>query len=365
MSKSSTSMSPLHFAMKRVGIIGSGNWGTTIARVIAENLQTQDDFDKTVKMWVFDEIVDGQSLIKIINEKHENVKYLPGYKLPETIIATGDIGEVSRESDYLIFVIPHQFIHETVRDMVGLVKPTAVGISLVKGIAFNEDKIELVTDEIERLLHIRCGSLMGANIANDIAAKEYCESTLAFPDEEVAKVWLRILSCYYFHVEVIADIVGQQVCGTLKNIVALAGGLVDGLGFGQSTKAAILRQGFVETFEFAKFAFPGRGVDVSTMMASCGFGDIVASSYGGRNRLCAEYFAKTGIPFHECEAKLLNGQKLQGTLSAGDVYKLLKMRGALKDFPFFTTMYLIVLQKVKPDQIFHPVGPHLDIDIPV
>ena len=101
------------------------------------------------------------------------------------------------------------------------------------------------------------------------------------------------------------------------------------------------------------------------MMASCGFGDIVASSYGGRNRLCAEYFAKTGIPFHECEAKLLNGQKLQGTLSAGDVYKLLKMRGALKDFPFFTTMYLIVLQKVKPDQIFHPVGPHLDIDIPV
>ena len=122
---------------------------------------------------------------------------------------------------------------------------------------------------------------------------------------------------------------------------------------GQSTKAAILREGFVEIFDFAKMMFPERGVDILTMIESCGFGDIVASSYGGRNRKCAEYFVKSGKSFKECEAELLNGQKLQGTLAAAEVYKILVERKATEKFPLLTTIQLISERKVEPAEIIN------------
>lgn len=350
--------------MKRVGIIGSGNWGTTAARLIAENVQRLDDFDNTVKMWVFDEKVHGESLVKIINTAHENVKYLPGYPLPETIVAYPNVVDVCKTCNYLVFVFPHQFLDETLKDMVGHIREGSVGLSLIKGVSFLNGEIELVTDAIERVLNIKCGGLMGANIANDIANRDYCESTIAFPyDPKIAQDWQRIFNNELFQVRIIEDLACQQLCGTLKNIVATAGGLVDGMGYGQSTKAAILRRGFVECFEFAKWYFPDRGVKLETMMESCGFGDIVASSYGGRNRKCAEYFVKTGKTFKECESDLLNGQKLQGVLAAAEIYKVLKKRNAIKQFPLTATIHLIDLMKAPPQAIFQPHGKHLDLDV--
>jgi glycerol-3-phosphate dehydrogenase (NAD+) len=350
--------------MKQVGIIGSGNWGTTIARVIAENVANQPDFNNSVKMWVFDELINGESLVHIINTRHENVKYLPGFALPETVVAIADLVEVTESSDHLVFVVPHQFLKHVLNKMAGHVRPNAVAISLIKGLTFFDDRIELVSDTVERLLDIKCGSLMGANIANDIAARDYCESTLVAPipdSEESADPWLRILECSYFHVERLADIAGQQLFGTLKNVIAIAGGIVDGLGFGQSSKAAVLRQGLVETYKFGKWVFPERSVQVETMLASCGFGDIVASAYGGRNRLCAEAFAKTGKSFPELEEELLNGQKLAGTVAAAEIFQLLKTKNATKQFPFFTTINMIIQQKVPPKQIFRLIGDHLDL----
>jgi glycerol-3-phosphate dehydrogenase (NAD+) len=348
--------------MKSVGIIGSGNWGTTIARVIAENIAKQAGFDKTVRMWVFDEIVNGESLVTIINTKHENVKYLPGHPLPESIVAIPDVGEVAAQSNLLVFVVPHQFLARTLKGMVGHVRPGSSAITLIKGVTFLGDRIELVSDTIENALSIKCGGLMGANIANDIAARDYCESTLSFPDPETCAVWHRALESPYFHVETISDSVGLQVFGTLKNVIAMAGGLVDGMGYGQSTKAAILRQGLVEMLKFAKWAFPDRGVSVDTILTSCGFGDVVASAYGGRNRKCAEAFAKTGKPFSELETQLLNGQKLAGIVSAEEVYQLVKSKKATKEFPFFTTLWLICIKKVPIKQILQTTGPHLDLD---
>jgi glycerol-3-phosphate dehydrogenase (NAD+) len=348
--------------MKSVGIIGSGNWGTTIARVIAENVDKQPDFDKTVRMWVFDEQVNGESLVNIINAKHENVKYLPGFPLPESIVAIPDVAEVTAKSNLLVFVIPHQFLAGTLKGMIGHVQPGTAAITLIKGVTFLGDRIELVSDTIEKSLSIKCGGLMGANIATDIAARDYCESTLSYPDPDVCAIWHRALESPYFHVETISDVVGLQVFGTLKNVIAMAGGLVDGLGYGQSTKAAILRQGLVEMYKFAKWAFPDRGVSLETILSSCGFGDVVASSYGGRNRKCAEAFAKTGKTFAELEAEMLNGQKLAGIVSAEEVYHLLKTKNARSEFPFFTTVWLICIKKVPVKQILQATGPHLEAE---
>jgi len=198
----------------------------------------------------------------------------------------------------------------------------------------------------------------GCNIANEIARGDYCESTLAFPvkDSPISTNWKKLFENPKFSIRITDDIVLQQLAGTLKNIIAIGGGIIDGLKMGQSTKAAILRVGFLEVYEFAKWYFPGRGVKLETMVESCGFGDIVASSYGGRNRKCAEHFVLTGKSFPECEAELLNGQKLQGTLAAAEIFKVLKVRNAVKQFPLFTTIHMIITNQIKPEEIINYNG---------
>merc|ERR1712227_217079 len=121
-------------APKKVCIVGSGNWGSAIARLVGVNTaRFPERFMKDVNMWVFEEMVDGRKLTEIINTEHENVKYLPGRKLPENIVAKPDISEAALEADLLIFVLPHQFVKRSCAPLVGKLKPGANGLSLIKG----------------------------------------------------------------------------------------------------------------------------------------------------------------------------------------------------------------------------------------
>lgn len=345
--------------MKRLAVIGSGNFGSCMARHCAETIKNMPEMDPVIKMWVFDEVVNGESLVKYINEHHENIKYLPGYNLGENVVAIPNVEDCC-DADFFIFVLPHQFLPGTLRKMAPHVKKTATGCLLTKGITFKDGGIQLLTDTVEEITGIKCGSLMGANIANEIARGDFVESTLAFPNSPERDTWVKLFNSPKFLISVTDDIVLQQLAGTIKNIIAIGGGLIDGLEMGQSTKAAILREGFLEVYEFAKWMFPNRGVSLQTMVESCGFGDIVASSYGGRNRKCAEYFVKTGKPFQQCEAELLNGQKLQGTLASAEVFNILKLRKACKKFPLFSTIALIIDGKLPAAEIIDYKGKHLD-----
>jgi glycerol-3-phosphate dehydrogenase (NAD+) len=99
---------------------------------------------------------------------------------------------------------------------------------------------------------------------------------------------------------------------------------------------------------------------MKTAFANCGFADTVASAYGGRNRLCAEAFVRSGKTFEELEVEVLDGQQLAGIVTTNEIFKLLKARNAQKQFPLFATVYLISQRRVPPDQIFHPLGDHLE-----
>ena len=110
-------------APKKVCIIGSGNWGSAIAKIVGQNTaQYPDLFVKDTPMWVFEEEIKGRKLTEIINTEHENVKYLPGRKLPENIIAVPDITEAAKDADILIVVIPHQFISRSLSPLKGKLK---------------------------------------------------------------------------------------------------------------------------------------------------------------------------------------------------------------------------------------------------
>ena len=261
---------------RRICIVGSGNWGSAISRLVGANAAANPDlFHPTVNMWVFEETVDGKKLTEIINTTHENVKYLPGRKLPENVVAVPDIVEAASGADVLgrdsmmiafvqriyeklglkllkvsnviiintafqcqIFVIPHQFMERALSPLKGKLKEGTVGISLIKGFMIVPGGgIKLMSESITGLLGIPVGVLMGANLAGEVAADQFCETTIAFNgSKEVGSMFKKAFQTDNFRVSVVRDVHGTEMCGALKNIVACGAGFVDGLKLGDNTK---------------------------------------------------------------------------------------------------------------------------------
>ena len=324
---------------KRVVLVGSGNWGSAIARIVGVNVQEHKEFHPAVKMWVFEEMVDGRKLTEIINEQHENTKYLPGFKIPENVVACPDVMETVKDADILIFVLPHQFIRKVCQDINDHVKRGAFGISLIKGIDSSEGGIQLISDVIHKMLHIDMSVLMGANLARDVAKEDFCEATIGSRYTEQGKILKLLFDRPHFRTNVVPDVATVELCGALKNIVAVGAGFCDGLKYGTSTKAAVMRIGLLEMSKFVAIYYGG--VQMSTLLESCGVADLICTSFGGRNRRIAEAFALTGKPIEVLEAELLNGQKLQGPLTAKEVHDVLEEDGRVEEFPLMTAVYRV------------------------
>ena len=268
---------------KKVAIIGSGNWGSAMAKVIGVNCARHSHLDSEVRMWVFEEEVDGRKLSEIINEQHENVKYLPGIKLPENVVAVPDIAEATRGANVLVFVLPHQFLGALCTQIQSNVADDCIGVSLIKGVHFDEEGIVLISDLIKKDMGgMDVSVLMGANLANEVAEGAFSESTIGSVDAASGALLHSIFNDASFQVNVVSDIPGVEVCGALKNVVALGAGFVDGMGLGDNTKAAIIRIGLVEMKRFTQLFFPG--ARDATFFESCGVADLITTCYGGRNR---------------------------------------------------------------------------------
>jgi glycerol-3-phosphate dehydrogenase (NAD+) len=380
----------------KVTVIGSGNWGSTISKIVAENTKAHADvFEEEVQMWVYEEDVevDGQKqkLTSVINEKHENVKYLPGITLPSNLVANPSLQDAVTNSSILVFNLPHQFIAKVCRDLDGHILPFARGISCIKGVNVSDDGVSLFSEWIGDGLGIYCGALSGANIAGEIAQEKWSETTIAYdpppmdnsraptprsgspnpvggdgstPAIEMqhkdargrtSKTRLTPLPAEYppldhdtfktlfhrpyFHVRMVSDVAGVSLGGALKNIVALAAGFVDGKGWGDNAKAAIMRVGLLEMVKFGKEFF-GQTVHTATFTEeSAGVADLITSCSGGRNFRCAKKAVEQGITVQEVEKQDLNGQMLQGTTTAQEVNSFLKARGQEKEYPLFTAVH--------------------------
>ena len=371
--------------------------------MIAENTAAHPDlFEKDVQMWVYEEQVDGKNLTEIINSQHENVKYLPKIPLPHNIIANPSIQDAVKDSTILIFNLPHQFIKGLCKQIKGSIQPFARGISCIKGVDVRESEIRLFSEAIGEELEIYCGALSGANIANEVALEKWCETTIAYDppsvdsqaptpartppnhtpassqldltkleqsdrSEKPSKLKLRPLPAEYraidhktmkalfhrpyFHVRVVSDVAGVSLGGALKNIVALAAGWVEGLGWGDNAKAAIMRVGLLEMVDFGKKFF-GDEIQTKTFTEeSAGVADLITTCSGGRNHRCAKMSVVERKPISEIETRELNGQKLQGVSTAEEVNIFLKSKGMEDDFPLFTAVYKILQGEEKYEDI--------------
>lgn len=353
-------------------------------------------------MWVFEEKVEvpksskhynpqdplcngPQNLTEIINKYNENIKYLPGISLPKNLHANPSLEESVRDSTIIIFNVPHQFIIRICDQLQGKVLPYARGISCIKGVDVGENGVSLFSETISKKLGIYCGALSGANIASEVAKELWCETTIGYDPPHMdskaptpsqgsprmspvdvvsfdhkdtsgkfSEVKLRPLpSDYppidhallrslfhrpYFHVRVVNDVAGVALGGALKNIVAVAAGFIDGIGWGDNAKAAIMRVGLLEMVKFGRQFF-GNTINPQTFTEeSAGVADLITSCSGGRNYRCAKLSVERGAPIEEIEKQELNGQKLQGTLTAYEVNKFLKKEGVEHEYPLFTAV---------------------------
>lgn len=346
-------------------------------------------------MWVFEEEVivpEGSPhrtklgdkplrLTEIINEVHENVKYLAGIQLPDNVLATPSLSDAVKNASLLIFNLPHQFMAKTLDQVKDHYLPHARGISCVKGVEVSGDKVSLFSETIMEKLGIYCGSLSGANIAKEVAAEKWCETTIGYdtppmdighldgsqaenlrnvneqrqegtsqtkitlepmPPEYVPvteEVWTKLFQRPYFHVSVVRDVAGVSLGGALKNIIALAAGFVAGKGWGDNAKAAIIRIGTVEMFQFGRDFFPDSVESATFLEESAGIADLITSCYAGRNYRCAKLSVEKHIPIEEVEKSELNGQHLQGADTARSINQLLQKTGKTENYPLFESVY--------------------------
>mmetsp|Transcript_15324 Transcript_15324/g.21867 ORF Transcript_15324/g.21867 Transcript_15324/m.21867 type:complete len:400 (+) Transcript_15324:1-1200(+) len=365
-------------------------------------------------MWVYEEEVmdpinkQKRKLTEIINEQHVNVKYLPHATLPSNIVATSSLEKACEDASLVIFVLPHQFLPRLLPTLRKHVRQHARGISLIKGMDYDPVTRSpvLVSRTIEQAMSVnihsdnknnkdnlisgfQCGVLMGANVADEVARGQLCESTLAchfasdldetFNPENLGTIpdinertRLVFHDPSTFRVTRVSDVASTEAFGALKNVVALGAGFVDGLdhSYGGNTKAALMRVGLLEMNKFVTLFFhDGNRVKDDTILESCGVADLITTCYGGRNRKCAEAFARRisshpdvqnddddiiGKKRHlwkQLEDEILNGQKLQGTVACQEIISAIDARNLRHEFPLFTTIHDISFGKKGVERI--------------
>merc|ERR1711998_135854 len=182
------------------------------------------------------------------------------------------------------------------------------GIKFTEYVRVVPDVTDMIKDEMKGM---DVSVLMGANVANEVARDEFCESTVGYKSKANGEAFQAMLDCPTFRVGSINDVAGTELCGALKNVVALGAGFCDGLEMGGNTKAALIRIGLQEMKMFIRTFYPD--VKDATFLESCGVADLITTCFGGRNRKCAEAFvrAKGNETWDDIEKRLLGGQKLQ------------------------------------------------------
>jgi len=339
----------------QVCIVGSGNWGSAAAKIIGENILTGPAgrlFAPEVRMWCR-----SQELADTINEQHENVKYLKGITLPANVKAVPDLKEAARGAQVFVWVLPHQFIADAAKTVKEVIDPASISISMVKGgIDVDPKGLKLCSEMIAEILGTDVGVIMGANIADEVARGDFTEATVAMHNPKSAEVFRLLFDAPRFAVQTTEDVEGVELCGALKNIVALAAGFTDGLGMGSNTKAAVMRIGLLEMEKFIKHFYPS--VQMDTFFESCGMADLITTCFSGRNRKCAEAFskAKGSRSWAEIEADLLGGQKLQGTLTLQEIWPLIELHGLHEQLPLMCQTYRIAFEGEAVENLFSVLG---------
>jgi len=255
-----------------VGVIGAGSWGTALSQVLALN-------GHNVDLWAFEEEVHRQ-----IERDRENKLFLPGVALAGNIHAGCDLQWAAADKEIVVLVVPSHVYRGVLERLVPFIRPDSVILSAAKGI--ENDTLCLMSDLLKELLpssfHGRLAFLSGPSFAREVARKLPTAVTVAAYDEKVACDVQRIFSNDFFRVYTSSDVTGVELGGALKNVIAIAAGVTEGLALGGNALAALITRGLAEISRFGM----ALGADRLTFSGLAGIGDLVLTCTGqlSRNR---------------------------------------------------------------------------------
>lgn len=260
-------------------VLGSGAWGTTFAQVLA-------DAGCTVRLWGRNAAVAAQ-----INESRVNGAYLPEVVLPASITATTDAAEALAGADLVVVAVPSQTARATLAPMRDLVPEHAVAVSLMKGVELSTDqRMSQVVAAALGLPEHRVAVLSGPNLAGEIAARQPTATVVSATDPGTAALVAKACASGYFRPYTNSDVVGVELCGAVKNVIALAVGMAQGLGFGYNTTATVVTRGLVEITRLGL----ALGADSETFPGLAGMGDLMATcaSPSSRNHTLGKHMGQ-------------------------------------------------------------------------
>ncbi|GAB2927968.1 NAD(P)H-dependent glycerol-3-phosphate dehydrogenase [Streptomyces mayteni] len=316
--------------MTRVAVYGTGSWGTAFAIVLA-------DAGCEVTLWAR-----RPEVVEAVNATRTNQEYLPGVRLPETVRATADPAEAARGAEFAVLSVPSQTLRDNLAGWAGLLAPDTVLVSLMKGIELGTAKrMSEVIEEVAGVGPERVAVLSGPNLAAEIAERQPAASVVACVDETVAKRLQAACHTPYFRPYTNTDVIGCELGGAVKNVIALAVGIADGMGLGDNTKASLMTRGLAEISRLGL----AMGADALTFAGLAGMGDLIAtcSSPLSRNHTFGTNLGR-GMTLEETIA--VTRQTAEGVKSCRSVQDLARRHGI--DMPLTETVVRIVHEGTSP-----------------
>lgn len=322
---------------RRVAVLGAGSWGTTFAKVLA-------DSGTDVAIWAR-----RPELAREIAQAKRNSDYLPGVNLPRSLWASSNVEEVLDGAEMVFVSIPSQSLRANLAEVREFIPKQAIVVSLMKGVergtALRMSEVireELTSDPAQVAV------ISGPNLALEIAREEPTASVVSSENLETATLVAMAARTSYLRSFVNTDVIGTEFGGVLKNLIAVAIGIVDGVGYGENTKASIITRGLVEMTEFAV----AHGGKAETLVGLAGLGDLIATcgSSLSRNNTAGRLLGQ-GYSFTDVVAQM--NQTAEGLASVAPVLELAMAKGV--EMPIVSQVAEVLAGTMNPKDI----APHL------
>ncbi|MBU6347824.1 MAG: NAD(P)-dependent glycerol-3-phosphate dehydrogenase [Actinomycetales bacterium] len=295
----------------QVAVMGAGSWGTVFSMILA-------DAGCDVVLWTR-----SSEIVAEVNNQRTNSLYHSDLKLPANICATADAQEALKNSELVVLALPSQTLRSNLADWGSAIDPDAVVVSLIKGIELGTSlRMSEVISEVAGISMDRIAVVSGPNLAHEIAAREPAATTVACVNEDSARKVQDACTTEYFRPYYTTDLLGVELAGALKNVIALANGMAVGLGYGENSQAAIMTRGLAELARLGV----ALGAHPYTFSGLSGVGDLIATCQSplSRNRTIGVYLGE-GLTI--AEAEIATKTTSEGVKSCGPLLELARRYG--------------------------------------
>ena len=319
---------------KNIAVLGAGSWGTALAVLLAQN-------GHAVTLWARR----PEAAARLRAERH-NPNYLPDVILPEAIHVTADLEAAAGDKDLWVMAMPSQAVREAARRAAPLVRKGLIVVSVAKGIENGTllTTSQVLADVLEEVPPERIGVLYGPSHAEEVAEGKPTTVVAAAHDPDVAREIQSVFMASNLRVYVNTDVIGVEIAGSVKNVLAIAAGISDGVGYGDNTKAGIVTRGIAEIQRLGL----AMGAEASTFSGLAGIGDLVVTcmSRHSRNRFLGEQIGQ-GKKLEEAEREMQ--MVAEGVRTTASVHELAQRYGV--EMPITEGVYAVLFEGAKPEDV--------------